>query len=240
MDKKALAGLAALTLLDLSASAASAQEWSGAYFGLHSGYRASDANLRTPAYVLNNPIDVDPPIGARLESYGLGSVIAGLHAGYNFALGGPWLIGIESDFTLGRGEDHRLRTITIDGLAYELNSRAELNWQGTIRGRFGLTTGPWLFYGTAGIAFTDFEWSETFSRAGSFSIGASRSEILTGWVIGAGVEHMLANQWIIRAEYLFEDFGTVTVPLAAALPPGTSGSMDIEVHKIRFGVSFKF
>lgn len=240
MVNKTLTGLAALTLLDLSAPAASAQQWNGAYIGLHGGYRWSDASFSTPAYVLNNPIDVDPSVGARRESYDLGSPIAGIHIGYNLALGGPWLVGLESDFTVGNGEDHKLRTITIDGIAYELNSRAELNWQGTIRARFGITSGPWLFYGTAGVAFADFDWSESFSRAGSFSISASKSEILTGWAIGAGVEHALTSQWIIRAEYLYEDFGTVTLPLAAALPAGTNGRMDIEAHKARIGISFKF
>ena len=240
MDKTAVVGLAALTLLDLSASVASAQQWSGAYIGVHGGYRWSDGNLSTPAYALNNPIDVDPLVGPRRESYDLGSPIAGLHIGYNFVIGGPWLVGLESDFTVARGEDHKLRTITIDGVAYELNSRSELNWQGTVRARFGFTSGAWLIYGTGGVAFIDFEWNETFSRAGSFSIGASKSEILTGWVIGGGVEHALTNQWIIRAEYLYEDFGKITLPLAAALPTGTTGRMDIEAHKTRLGISFKF
>ena len=240
MDKKSLVGLAALTLLDLAAPAASAQQWNGAYLGVHGGYRWSDGNLSTPAYVLNNPIDVDPSIAARRETYELDSLIGGLHVGYNFTLGGPWLLGLESDFTVGSGDDQKLRTVTIDGIAYQLNSRTELNWQSTVRARLGFTSGPWLLYGTAGVAFADFEWSESFSRAGAFSIGVSKSEVLTGWVIGAGVEHALTRHWIIRAEYLYEDFGTINVPLAAALLAGTAGRMDVEAQKARIGISFKF
>ena len=60
------------------------------------------------------------------------------------------------------------------------------------------------------------------------------------WTIGAGAEYAMTRNWIIRAEYLFEDFGTVHVPLAAALPAGTSGNIDLDAHKLRLGISYKF
>jgi opacity protein-like surface antigen len=33
------------------------------------------------------------------------------------------------------------------------NSEVELTWQATIRGRLGYVNGPWLIYGTGGVAF---------------------------------------------------------------------------------------
>ena len=240
MDKRILTGLAALTLLDISASTAAAQDWGGAYIGIHGGYRWSDGQLTTGAYTLNNPSDVDPVIPPRSESYDLGSGIGGLQGGYNFQIPGGWVFGFEGDMSWGNGDDSKSRTILIDGVAYSLASRAELNWQATLRARLGFTSGNWLFYGTAGVAFADFDWTETFSRPGAFSIGASKSETLTGWTIGAGAEYAMTRNWIIRAEYLFEDFGTVHVPLAAALPAGTSGNIDVDAHKLRLGISYKF
>lgn len=244
MSKKLLSGLAALTLLDISASTAQAQvpDWSGAYIGVHGGYRWSDGSLTTGTYTLNNPVDIDPVIPARNETYDLGSGIFGLHGGYNVRLGAPWIVGLEGDFTWGNGEDSRTRTISLDGAAYTLNSRAELSWQGTIRARLGVTSGAWLFYATAGVAFADFEWRETYARttAPTFSFSAAKSDTLTGYTVGAGAELALSRNWIVRGEYLYEDFGSFNVPLAAALPVGTQGSFDVDAHKLRLGISYKF
>ena len=240
MNKRILAGLAAVTLLDISASTAEAQSWNGFYVGLHGGYRWSDAHLSTGIYTLDNPVDIDPVIGPRSETYRLDSGIFGLHAGFNVQLPPNWLFGIETDVDFGNGDDEKARIITIDGVAYQLVSRAELSWQATIRGRLGVTSGPWLYYTTAGIAFAEFNWDETFSRTGVFSTSVSQSGVRTGYVVGAGFEWFMTQNLIMRAEYLFEDFGSFSVPLAAALPAGTKGDMDLIAHKVRVGVSFKF
>ena len=123
MDKRILTGLAALTLLDISASTAVAQDWGGAYIGIHGGYRWSDGQLTTGAYTLNNPSDVDPVIPPRSESYDLGSGIGGLQGGYNFQIPGGWVFGFEGDMSWGNGDDSKSRTILIDGVAYSLASR---------------------------------------------------------------------------------------------------------------------
>lgn len=240
MDKQILAGLAALTLLDIAASTARADDWSGPYIGIHGGYRWSDARLSTGAYTLSNPFDLDPAIGARSESYDLGSGILGVQGGYNFKLPGNWLIGLEADASGGNGDDTKSRTITVDGVAYNLVSQAELNWQATLRARLGFTSGPWMIYATGGVAWADFDWSESFSRAGAFNFSVSKSELLTGYAVGGGAEYALSSHWILRGEYLFEDFGSVKVPLAAALPAGTTGNIDLDAHKLRFGVNYRF
>ena len=125
-SKSALTGLAALTLLDLAASAASAQNWSGAYIGLHSGARIGEVTLSHGPYILSNPIDLDPAVPAQSRSFSLDGAIVGLHTGYNFILGTNILLGIESDVSTGSARDEKSRTILIDGIAYALNSRAEL------------------------------------------------------------------------------------------------------------------
>jgi opacity protein-like surface antigen len=239
-SKSALTGLAALTLLDLAASAASAQNWTGAYIGLHSGARIGEVTLSHGPYILSNPIDLDPAVPAQSRSFSLDGAIVGLHTGYNFILGTNILLGIESDVSTGSARDEKSRTILIDGIAYALNSRAELDWQASLRARLGFTAGPWLFYTTAGIAITAFDWTETFSRPGVFAATVSQSDMRTGFVVGAGTEWTITGNWILRTEYLFEDFGSFKVPLAAALPVGTTGNVDLEVHKVRLGVSYKF
>jgi opacity protein-like surface antigen len=239
MDKRILAGLAAVTLLDISASTAEAQTWSGAYLGVHAGYRWGDAHLSTGVYTLNNPIDTDPVVGPRSKTYWLDSRIFGVHAGYNFALPPNWLLGFEIDATWGADKDSHFQTVTVDGVGYELLSHARLRWQATARGRLGLTAGPWLFYTTAGLAVTQFQWDESFSGPG-FTFFVQESDVRVGFVVGAGVEVFTSQNALVRIEYLYEDFGTFSVPLAAALPAGTTGEMDLTAHKLRAGISMKF
>lgn len=240
MDRRLLTGLAALTLLDLSASSADAQDWSGPYFGAHLGPRSADARLVTGAYTLNNPIDLDPAIGPRSERYELSRTIFGVHSGYNFQFPGNWVLGVEASASGGSQSDTKTRTIMIDGVAYNLASAAELNWQATLRARAGFALGPVLLYGTGGLAWTEFNWNEVFSSPGAFRIATTKSDVIRGRVFGGGAELALSSNWILRVEYLCEDFGSIVVPMAAALPAGTAGNVDLEVRKVLFAVSYKF
>jgi outer membrane immunogenic protein len=243
MDKLVVTGLAALTLLDISASTAQAQDWTGGYIGAHGGYRWSDAKLSTDAYSL--PIVLngwDTATTARSESYDLNSGIGGLHGGYNFQIGGPWVLGLEGDASWGAGKDSKSRTLDCeDGPTCKLVSEADFNWQATLRGRIGYSSGPMLFYGTAGVAWADIDWRENYSLIRDPSIlstTVTKSKLLTGWVIGAGAEYAMTSNWILRGEYLYEDFGSFSVPLASST--NSSGNVDVKAQKLRIGISYKF
>jgi outer membrane immunogenic protein len=229
-----LTGLAALTLLEISAATAQAQDWSGAYIGVHAGYRWADVDFSAPSF---DPGFPDPIVPARSETYSPDSWIVGGHAGYNFVTSGNLLLGIEADLTYGDGSDSKSASIfSTDGVVTR-TSRVEMNWQGTIRGRLGLINGPTLFYATVGVAFADVEWSETATfSSGTFSV--SKSDTLTGWAAGGGVEWALNRSWIARGEYLYEDLGDMSVPLAGT--NDVQGSLDTTAHKLRFGLSYKF
>jgi outer membrane immunogenic protein len=232
VKRRVLTGLAALTLLDISAATAQAQNWNGAYVGIHGGYRWADVDFSAPSF---NPGFPDPVVPARSESYSPDSWIVGGHVGYNLVTSGNLLFGIEGDLTYGDGSDSKSASIfSADGVVTR-TSRAEMNWQGTIRGRLGVINGPTVFYATVGVAFADVEWSETATfSSGTFSV--SRSDTLTGLVAGGGVELALNRNWIVRGEYLYEDFGSMRVPLAG--PTDEHGTLDTTAHKLRIGVSF--
>lgn len=117
------------------------------------------------------------------------------------------------------------------------NSDLDLESQGTLRLRFGLTQANFLYYVTAGVAFTDVDWSNSISIRGGASATVSKSDTLVGFVVGTGAETFIAPQALLRLEYLYEDFGRMNVPLAFT---GKSGELDVTVHKLRLGVSYKF
>ena len=67
---------------------------------------------------------------------------------------------------------------------------------------------------------------------GSFSSSSTKA----GWTIGSGIEAVLGGNWTGKIEYLYVDFGTVTV-----IPP-VSGSFSSRVtdNILRVGVNYRF
>ena len=190
--RKLLVGLASLTLFDLSAAAAAdlplkarmrapvaaptVVDWSGLYIGGHVGYRWADAKFSSPAY------DFDPGSGAitfpaRNESFGANTPIVGVQAGYNYMLSPTILAGVEGDWSWGSGSDTTTRFFSgssNDGFTFRGASELELTWQATIRGRLGVVNGPWLFYGTGGVAFLHAKWTDS-SRLQTFFDGTTNA-----------------------------------------------------------------
>jgi len=216
------------------ASPAQAQDFSGTYFGAHAGYRWVNSDLTSAPYVVDF---VDIP--ARSEKYSTDGTIAGVHFGHMTRLSANWYLGFEGDISFGWGSNSKRTTIgdIYDEVSVNTRSKLETNWQGTIRARLGYANDQWMLYTTAGFAFMDIDWSDSITPNFGTTYVAQKSDILTGWVLGVGLELMLDSNWLLRSEYLYEDFGSNRVPLA-----GTSenGSLDVTAHKLRIGVSYKF
>jgi outer membrane immunogenic protein len=130
-------------------------------------------------------------------------------------------------------------------------------WFGTVRGRFGFT--PWervLIYGTAGVAFANYQSSTAVAFAtlagpaavfsGAVHVGSGSSNQVGG-VLGTGVEWAFLNNWTAKVEYLymwFNGFSYASPLIGAAGPvaPGYSWATTItpREHVIRVGVNYKF
>jgi outer membrane immunogenic protein len=129
-------------------------------------------------------------------------------------------------------------------------------WFATVRARAGFT--PWervLVYGTAGIAWADFasNTAVTFATvpvAGVFN-GAvhtgSASSTQVGGVVGGGVEWAIANNWSVKAEYLYMWFNGLSYasPLVASVSPAAPGyawntNITSREQIVRIGVNYRF
>jgi hypothetical protein len=70
------------------------------------------------------------------------------------------------------------------------NTSSMVDWYGTLRGQLGVASGPWLIYGTAGLAYGHASLSTLYRTAG-FSLTAQISDVRTGWTAGAGFKYMM-------------------------------------------------
>jgi outer membrane immunogenic protein len=255
--QKLLVGLASLTLFDISmavaadlpvkapvrvaAPAPAIYDWAGFYIGAHGGYRWADVNFSSPAYVCCGGF----PFPARNERYRPNGGIFGVQAGVNVMLSPSFLAGLEGDWSWGWGKDSLATTFSgsaNDGFTFRGVSEVKLTWQATFRGRLGVVNGPWLFYGTGGVAFIHAKWSDSATLIPCCSpatiVAWSTSKTATGWTAGGGIEYMFTSNWIGRIEYLYENFSNFSVPHGFGPQFGT---LDIDnVHKLRVALSYKF
>ncbi|MBU2532218.1 MAG: porin family protein [Alphaproteobacteria bacterium] len=195
--------------------------WTGAYVGLQGGYAWGDADHSFIGGAGGGaPSDNSDPEG----------FIGGGHVGYNVQSGNV-VFGVEADIEGGEfdGGYTNLNGITSVG-------DVDLNWQGSLRARLGWASGTSLFYITGGWAFADFDFSGG-PAPGPACCGYS--ETLNGWTLGAGAEWAFTNNMTMRLEYRYTDFEEASGNLSPIFA-NTRMPVDLDVHAVRAGISYKF
>jgi outer membrane immunogenic protein len=183
-----------------------APTWTGWYVGVHAG-----VNWQMSKAEYGNSGE-----GTRVGSLPAGNTagfIGGGQIGYNWQASPLWVLGIEA---------------TISGLTGEVTAQPEFNntkgngfsskitWLATVRGRVGwLMDWDTMLYGTGGVAWGHVENSANpngFASNSGFTT-KSNSTTRTGWVAGAGIEHMFGGawqHWTLGLEVLYVDLGSST------------------------------
>ena len=201
------------------APVAMAYSWTGFYVGGQIGYAWGEhkGKIYTPANVL---------IGTQNgKSKGL---LGGIHAGYNMQ-SGAIVYGLEADI-----EASNVRGSTAVAAFPGFFANARIGTQGSLRGRLGFAADRALFYVTGGVAAADIK---TNVSTGALVDSASKTKF--GWTLGAGVEYAISNNWSVRGEYRYTDFGKHTNTLIATAP-GFNYKEGVTDHAVRLGLSYKF
>ena len=162
--------------------------WTGFYVGATAGYAWMDTKWTDEdGWYLNDTTDLDN------EGFLVGGTL-----GYNVQFG-SFVVGVEGDISAVFGSDERVRYPTGEEVFLE----SETNWLATLRGRVGVAFDRFLVYGTGGFAFTDSgaNWDE--ASGAQWELDETR----VGFAVGGGVEYALTDNWTIKAEALYVDFG---------------------------------
>jgi outer membrane immunogenic protein len=187
--------------------------WTGCYLGVQGGYSWANTGY---------DLDIPPTPNSGID-FKLRGGVAGGHAGCNYQFN-SFVLGIEGDGEWNglRGNDGGLGG-TIDTITGK--------WDASIRGRFGFAIDRVLFYGTAGAAWLNVD----YSRPNFDPLVINNT--LTGWTAGAGIEYAFAQNWTGRVEYRFARFGSEGFPFTT----GTQRTLrETETNTVRAGISYKF
>ena len=220
--------------------------WTGAYVGLNAGGgwgKLDTTSSWSPIINANGP----QYTAMASPSFDSSFFTGGGQVGYNYQIGAI-VLGVEADF-----EAFRVRgsfgpttyVVATGGATETVSSSFSTNWLFTGRGRIGFVNGPWLFYGTGGVAVTKYSY-QAFSGD---SIGETEfsnlSTTKTGYAAGGGVEYAWSPNWMIRAEYLHVGFSgaSVSTVCTCIIVPGTVfthslSRLDADIGRV--AVSYKF
>ena len=214
--------------------------WTGFYAGLNAG--AAFGNNRGGFAGLNTGS------GDNVRFTGGGQI------GYNYQIG-QLVVGLEADInflTNNRRNGGSVIVPTFPGTIGPTTLTASNggnsgNYFGTVRPRIGFAIDRALIYVTGGIAYGDFNKSQSLvatnglgAAIATFSNGGNNNRI--GYTLGGGVEYAITNNWTVKGEYLWVGSGsrnrTYTSPAFPAIAFNSGGDRGFSV--VRAGVNYKF
>jgi outer membrane immunogenic protein len=200
---------------DMAAEAQAVHNWSGFYAGIVGGYSFGETSF------------YDAPTGDRSIPGDLTGVSGGVTLGYNVQ-SGSWVFGAEADISAADISGTSANNTGVFGCGGAL-CYADVTWLATVRGRVGYAFGSTMPFLTAGLAVGNAE--------GEYTNGFPNSDTLTGFTVGAGLEHAFSDKISAKLEYLYTDLGTLDVgPFCI----GGQCKSDFVFSTVRVGLNYKF
>ncbi|RUW52117.1 MULTISPECIES: outer membrane protein [unclassified Mesorhizobium] len=209
---------------------AASYSWSGGYVGAQAGY--AWGNARVGQTFAPGAFD-DYGWG-----YGPSGGFGGLYAGYDKQFDGGLVLGIEGDYSFASVKDTTLyRAAGVDDPGF--GGVLELEAVGSVRLRAGYAMDRWLPFVTGGLAMAKYKHTTVALPGGAAY--ADVEDTVSGYTLGAGAEYAVTDNWLVRGEYRFADFGRHP-STRIAVPSGVPlhDEIDLKTNDIRLGIAYKF
>ncbi len=246
-----------------SSKPSAAYDWSGIYVGgqIGGGWQSTAFQDPSGMMVVTNCCDLIGSLAAGdAASNASGSgFLGGAQAGWNYQIG-RLVIGGDFDFA---GTDLKANsTGIIPGAASAAANVTEkfsvrTDWTATATTTVGIARDRWLFYSKAGAAWAHDNYSlnvsgvnQGFGPAGSFAFASNASDTRIGWTAGAGIQMALTDDWSVKLEYDYLNFGTKSVDFSGVIQnpavtatanPSTFNTNTMQqISEIKLGVNYKF
>jgi outer membrane immunogenic protein len=236
--------------------------WDGYYLGASAGGRFALNDWTTYAACPNAGVCNGGIVGPDYaQSFNSGAVRLGAFGGRNWMLGPSWLAGLEAEigWANNRNASGPIPGTTVGGGVPSITNgdtaAVNLSWDASVRARIGALVRPdTLLFATAGLALQQVEMVATCNNNGASTYCTqppgmphydSQTLVLPGWTIGAGLEQLLAANWLMRMEYRYADFGQAnptffTANIGAGGDDRVLTHIRVRTHTVNMGVAYKF
>jgi len=233
-----------------------AYDWSGFYIGGFIGGGWSHEETSNPSLGVLGTLINFPVVQTTTHS----GFIGGIEGGDRYQFG-KLVVGWEADWAWGNigGNSTTSFGPNLGPIPATLTFNRTLNDKidsvGTATSSVGIAHDRWLIYGKAGVAWAHLDqtdnWTFNFSSPGPSATGTvstgTGGQDRIGWTVGTGIEWAIWNNWSVKAEYDFMDFGTRTNTINGTFLPGIGGGglgvtwgnvSDLHVQQVKFGVNW--
>ena len=223
--------------------------WTGPYGGLYAGGSFASTNMQEingtgelaflPGQLTSTSIDPS-------------SFVFGAFAGYNVQFpSSPVVAGGEIEFGGASGSaTGATNSGVIPGApAIEDNiptyNKLQLPWDFRARVRLGYAFGNVLPFVAAGLSVTEAQLDLTFPcpnfpSPGTTVYTANTNKTLVGLNLGAGVDWAVTSHIVLRAEYIFDGYGSPTFPENGSLGWNDRQFANLYDNTFRGAVAYKF
>jgi outer membrane immunogenic protein len=181
----------------------SLNSWTGFYAGMDAGFVFNNVQLRSQQLGFTNPSETCN------TSSDFSTFFPGIQLGYMYQFPNDLVSGIETNVTFNTKQNDTLGCICPNNPNASDRFSFRNQMQSSIKGRGGraLNWNQSIFlpYLTAGASFANTELTYKNEGGDYYSKKTSQS----GWLIGAGIEWSFRQNWSLRAEYSYVDYGNI-------------------------------
>jgi len=230
-------------------SSSQTADWNGLYAGVAVGMSKGTVDpaansIANGYFITTDPGQVDPEGGKKLEETMVnGGVLVGMNRQY-----GNIVAGIEVDLTRSAFNEQytsgNIAYITVPASTFNLTTKVTSDWLASVRPRLGYAHKDGLYFASAGPAMTrmnyDFYFADT---AGPAFTRVTESAFKLGWSAGVGYEHKLADDWSLKAEYLYTRFTNIvktSSQLSNAANDGFNHKVNYTLNNVRVALVKSF
>ena len=213
--------------------------WAGSYLGLNAGYGWSRFKVKDPAVF--DGYEVSDFSNFNFNGSGW---FFGLQNGYNWQFG-AWVFGYESDLQLARingDKTFRAGIFDVPSGTFDTAVNSDINWFGTFRARLGYSFTPTtMIFATGGFAYGEVrsQLDFPFTRGAPSGRVAVDTHTHYGYSAGGGIEHKIAPNVSVKAEYLYVNLGNHNNSFLINGDTFTWRER-AELHTVRFGVNVQY
>jgi outer membrane immunogenic protein len=222
-------------------------DWSGFYIGGFIGGGWSHDDSSDPGLGIIGTL-VDVPV---VQTTTGGAFIGGIEAGDRYQFG-KLVLGWEADWAwgnIGGTSTTSFGPSFLPGVTFTQTLNTSVKWTGTATSSVGIANDRWLIYGKAGVAWAKTDYTDNWAIVGIplfTGTGSTNSSSQVGWTVGTGIEWAIWNNWSIKAEYDYLDFGNKTTAINGTILPGTVIAFPAQfglentqhINQFKFGINW--
>jgi outer membrane immunogenic protein len=216
------------------AAPVSAFSWSGFYAGLHAGYGWGSHDWRST--LPGVPEATFDPLQPKTKG-----VLGGVQAGVNYQVA-SWVVGMEWDFAVSARKATATGNVVIPAVVTAaMTATSSIDWLTQFTGRAGFAVDRTLFYAKGGVAAGQAkDGLELQAVGGVFNDFGTKSNLLVGWIGGAGIEHYFSPNMSAKIEYNYVDLGSTNVTFFVPAVGAFQEKIDHKLQIVKVGANYKF